>query len=78
MHNHIRESNNKVNTNRRALLKLTKINQDNDGLSSISYNLLETVHHKLYTKFIVSYDEKELFSNEKLYLTKVNLTYIAT
>jgi hypothetical protein len=52
----------KQNPQRRNILKLGEKRQDYEGLNSLKYRLVSIQKSRLYTKFLVYYNEKEIMS----------------
>lgn len=66
MAKHGRDTHNKPNPKRHALLKTSGKRMDNDGLTSLNYQVKQVVKNRLFTKIIVSYDQNKIVNSTKI------------
>lgn len=66
MAKHGRDTQNKPNPKRFALLKSSGKRIDNDGIRNLNYQVKQIVKNRLFTKIIVSYDQNKILNSTKI------------
>jgi hypothetical protein len=63
MAKHGKDTHNKPNPDRYKLLKSGGKRIDNDGISTLDYKIENVLRTRLFTKVIVSYDQKKILNS---------------
>ncbi|RNA23369.1 beta-1-4-N-acetylgalactosaminyltransferase bre-4-like, partial [Brachionus plicatilis] len=66
MAKHGRDTHNKPNPRRYALLKSSSLRMDYDGVRNLNYQVKQIVKNRLFTKIIVSYDQEKIINSTKI------------